>query len=166
MLELGTSLGISTLYQQAGNPKATFYSIEGQPEIFSIAKETIEVSSLMQKPILVNGLFRDKLQTCLESLQTLDYLFIDGDHRGAHLLEYFQQVLPYLHGNSVVVIHDIHWSKDMYQAWQKLRKEQRVTVSIDLFFAGLVFLRHEQLSPLHISLIDFRYKPWSNGFFI
>jgi hypothetical protein len=33
-------------------------------------------------------------------------------------VDYVKQLLPYLHNNSVVILDDIYWSKEMQQAWQ------------------------------------------------
>jgi hypothetical protein len=41
--------------------------------------------------------------------------------------------------NSVMVFDDIHWSADMEEAWEQIRGDKRVMLSIDLFFLGLIF---------------------------
>jgi hypothetical protein len=43
----------------------------------------------------------------------------------------------------MVVFDDIHWSSEMEQAWSQIIADPRVTMSIDLFFIGLVFFRKE-----------------------
>ena len=37
------------------------------------------------------------------------------------------------------VFDDINWSKDMQNAWQTIKKNEKVTLSIDLFEMGIVF---------------------------
>ncbi|MEI2748358.1 MAG: hypothetical protein V9E88_06345 [Ferruginibacter sp.] len=41
--------------------------------------------------------------------------------------------------SSVFIFDDIHWSAEMEEAWEEIRKHPAVTLSIDLFFIGLVF---------------------------
>jgi hypothetical protein len=53
-------------------------------------------------------------------------------------------MLPLVHNNSVCIFDDIYWSKGMTEAWNEIKKHHQVTVTVDLFFIGLVFFRQEQ----------------------
>jgi predicted O-methyltransferase YrrM len=81
----------------------------------------------------------------LEKIKTLDMLFIDGNHSYDATMRYFEMCKPYLHNQSLIVFDDIYWSKGMTQAWKEIKADPIVTVSIDLFFIGLVFFRKEQV---------------------
>ncbi len=164
MLELGTSLGISTAYQASAALRAAFVTIEGCPETARRAKQHFLQLGLPHIRLL-NGPFREMLPTALEHLQQLDYLYIDGDHRAGASLEYFQACLPYAHNDSVFVIADIHWSKEMEEAWREMQQHPGVTLSIDLFHLGLLFFRKEQRQKERFSIIRARYKPWRIGLF-
>jgi len=39
---------------------------------------------------------------------------------------------------------DIHWSKEMEEAWEEIKAHPKVLITIDLFFVGLVFFRTNQ----------------------
>ena len=39
---------------------------------------------------------------------------------------------------------DIHWSQDMEEAWEIIKKQKSVKVTIDTFQWGMVFFREEQ----------------------
>jgi len=43
--------------------------------------------------------------------------------------------------NSIFVFDDIHWSAGMESAWEIIKKDNRVSITIDLFWFGLVFFR-------------------------
>src|SRR5690606_30753422 len=73
-----------------------------------------------------------------------DLMFIDGDHNGERTVSYFESLLKNIHNNSIVILDDIYWSKDMTEAWQKIIKDEKVTVSIDTFQWGIIFFRKEQ----------------------
>jgi len=45
--------------------------------------------------------------------------------------------------SSLIVIHDIHWSREMEEAWEIIQNHPHVKLSIDIFSAGLVFFRNE-----------------------
>jgi predicted O-methyltransferase YrrM len=164
MLELGTSLGLSAVYQSAAAPRARFITVEGQAELAAIARRTLSMAHLPQVEVL-HAPFSQALATCLPSLQRLDYLFIDGDHRYEPTIEYVWHCLPYAHENSVFVIADIHWSAEMNRAWRHLQALPEVSHSVDLFGIGLLFFRKGHAEKTHCSLIRYRYKPWRVGVF-
>ena len=164
MLELGTSLGISTLYQAGAAPNAKFITIEGCPETALVAQNNLN-SLGMHKIELQTGIFTEKLPNALQQLKRLDYLYIDGDHRSENTLKYFETCLPLAHEGSLFVIADIHWSKDMEVAWAQLKQHPEVSVSIDLFHFGLLFFRKTTQYKSDFSIVKYGYKPWRMGFF-
>lgn len=165
LLELGTSLGVSTLYQAAALRRfAHFVSIEGCPNIAQLAKENFNEMGANNIDLRI-GQFTDQLDTAIQELGTLDYVFIDGDHREASTLAYFEECLAHAHEKSIFVFDDIHWSSDMESAWEKIKAHPRVRLTIDLFHFGLVFFRKENPVKEHYLLVPSRWKPWIMGFF-
>ena len=69
----------------------------------------------------------------------MELIYLDANHREAPTLRYFQQALPHLHPQGIMVLDDIHWSRGMYRAWQQIIQHPQVRISIDLFEAGLLF---------------------------
>lgn len=143
LLELGTSLGISALYQASPNKKANFITIEGCKETARIAKQNFKKINLENIQLVV-GNFDTELPLVLKGLDRLDYVFFDGNHRKVPTLNYFEQCLPLVHDKTLFVFDDIHWSSEMEEAWEFIKNHPRVMVTIDLFFVGLVFFRKEQ----------------------
>lgn len=154
LLELGTSLGISTIYQASAAPKSKVITMEGCPETAAVAKENFEKLKLNNIEIVV-GNFDETLSATLDKLSAhfplgravegwLDYAFFDGNHRKAPTLNYFKQCLTKTNNDSVFIFDDIHWSDEMEEAWEEIKANSSVTVTIDLFFVGLVFFRKEQ----------------------
>ncbi len=143
LLELGTSLGITSLYLSAGNRQSCVYSIEGSKAIADEAKKTFEQFSRTNIQ-LTHGLFDEKLLPVLNKIKRLDFLYLDGNHRLKPTLDYFNTCLPFLHENSIVVLDDIYWSTEMMQAWIEIKKHHSVTLSIDLFRMGILFFRKDR----------------------
>lgn len=165
ILELGTSVGISSLYQAAGlGTGGRLITLEGCPQIAQVAKENIEMVDAQNIELRV-GRFEDTLVPALEELKRLDYVFIDGNHREKPTIEYFETCLQYAHEASIFVFDDIHWSEGMEAAWRYIQQHSKVTMSIDLFSCGLVFLRTQNKTKLHYQLVPTRWKPWQMGFF-
>lgn len=148
ILELGTSLGISTAYLASAAPSAKVATMEGSPEISGLARETFSRTGLSHIE-LVEGNFDDTLAPTLLRMPRLDFAFIDGNHRREPTLRYFSQCLTATHPDSVLVFDDIYWTADMENAWAEIKANPAVTLSIDLFFIGLVFFKQEFREKQH-----------------
>lgn len=164
ILELGTSLGLSALYIRSAARGAHFVTIEGQATVARLAQQSFARTNLPLPDFRI-GTFAEQLPSALQDLTKVDFAWLDGDHRGAATLAYFEQLAPHLHNNSIVVIGDIHWSTDMEAAWATLQQHPRVTLSVDVFQFGVLFFRQEQQQTEHFTLIPARFKPWRMGFF-
>jgi len=142
IFEMGSSLGISTAYLASADKLSNVISIEGSSEISGIAKETFSQLDLTNIK-LVTGNFDEKLETLIADNPPSDLVFIDGNHRKKPVLEYFEKFLKKISKTSLIIIHDIHWSREMEEAWAIIQRHPKVKMSIDIFSAGLVFFRDE-----------------------
>lgn len=143
VVELGTSLGINTLYLAQAHPQAHLVTLEGCPNIAAIAQQNFSKGNCPHIH-LAEGNIDYTLPVVLETLPLLDFVFFDANHRYAPTLQYFELCLAQAHEHSIFVFDDIYWSAEMQQAWQEIRQHPEVTLSIDLFRVGLVFFRKDQ----------------------
>lgn len=165
IVEFGTNAGISTLYLHAADTQATLHTVEGNPSVAALARETFRIAETGPGLRPHISLFKDWLHRLpVEEAQPLDLFFLDGDHRRQPTLEYVKGLLPRTTEHSVFVIADIHWSQGMEEAWQQLQILPEVTATLDLYHFGLLFFRKGMEGP-HLSLLPTRYKPWRIGFF-
>ena len=141
ILELGTSLGLSTAYLASGAPGAATYSIEGAPAIAAAAEGNLQALHLPAK--IITGPFEKVLPTLLPSLPPVDLAFIDGNHRQEPTLRYFELLLRHISPSAILIFDDIHWSAEMEAAWSAIRTDPRVCLTIDVFFLGFVIFRDE-----------------------
>lgn len=195
IIELGTSLGVSTLYLTEGSPKnAAILTLEGSPAIAQLAQrnflwfydafkkyglrfhnpdtlnlnyyeKNITTDFNHHKIKIIEGNFDKTLQLALNQLITLDLCFIDGNHRLEPTIQYFEQCLAHIHPQSILIFDDIHWSEEMERAWATIQAHPSVRLTIDLFWCGIVFFRNENKEQEHFSLIKAAWKPFSWGFF-
>ena len=49
-----------------------------------------------------------------------------------------------VHNQTVIFVEDIHKNEDSEKAWEQLKNDDNINVSIDLFYCGLLFFRKEQ----------------------
>ena len=138
VLELGTSLGLTTAYMAAVNSEIRCVSLEGSEEIAKIARENFEKLELDNIELVV-GNIDETLELQLTKSDKLEVVFFDANHRKEPVMKYFLQCLEHIHPDSVFIFDDIHWSAEMEQTWRQIRKNSRVTTTIDLFEVGIVF---------------------------
>lgn len=144
ILELGTSFGITTAYMASANAAATVWTLEEASAVADVASSNFEKLGL-KNINLTKGDFDETLGPVLDAIDKLDLVFIDGNHRYEPTIRYFEQLLPKLHEGSILIFDDIHCSKEMEDAWDQIRENASVTLTIDLFFIGLVFFRKESI---------------------
>jgi predicted O-methyltransferase YrrM len=143
IIELGTSLGITTCYMAMPLKKSKFISIEGNPELSAIATSVCRKLGANQV-ICKTGSFEAHLEPSLNELKQVDLMFFDGNHQYKPTWQYFTSALPYTTENSVFIFDDIYWSKEMKDVWQQIKNHPQVTVTIDLYKFGLVFFKRGQ----------------------
>ena len=142
ILELGTSLGITTSYLSLAKPDARVITMEGSKEIAEVAKRNFR--DLETRNIeITEGNFDNTLPSVARGLSTVDFAFVDGNHRQEPTERYFKELLAKTDNDTILVFDDIHWSNDMEAAWETIKNNTAVTCSIDLFFIGIVFFRKE-----------------------
>jgi predicted O-methyltransferase YrrM len=148
ILELGTSLGITSSYLALANPGAKMVTMEGSTEIAGVAKRNF--GNLETRNIeIVEGNFDDKLSSIISQLSSIDFVFIDGNHRKEPTERYFKELLNKTNNDSILIFDDIHWSKEMEGAWETIKEDDAVRCTVDLFFIGIVLFRKEFKEKQH-----------------
>ena len=142
ILELGTSVGISTAFIGSAPKNSEFITIDASEAKLNVAKEIANRLDL-NKIQFIHGNFDEVLDSALLKINNLDFVFFDGNHRKEPTLRYFQSCLEKAHNNSVFIFDDIHWSNEMEEAWNEIKRNKKVRVSIDIFRMGIVFFRSE-----------------------
>jgi predicted O-methyltransferase YrrM len=140
VLELGTSLGITTSYMSRAGTSVKIDTIEGVKEIAALASGTFSKLNCQNISLHI-GTFDEILPSLFPGEKQFQMVFIDGDHKGSSLLKYFDCIVKQIPRHGVVIIDDIRWSHSMYDAWEVIKNHPEVTVTIDLFYMGLVFFR-------------------------
>lgn len=138
IIELGTCIGIGTLYMATGCPNAKIYTLEGSEALASLASSNfkkINIDNITQ----VIGDFDVTLNDTLKILNGCDFVYIDGNHTKEATLRYFNVIMSFANQQTIMVFDDIRWSKPMFEAWMLICENSKVTLSIDLFQMGIIF---------------------------
>lgn len=145
VIDLGTSLGLTTAYlsKAAQLHDGRVVTFEGCPQTAAVARQNFSHLGCPNIDIVVGNL-DETLTTRLAGIDQLDLAFFDANHRYEPTVRYFTECLAKAHNDTVFIFDDIHWSAEMEQAWAYIKAHDRVTITMDLFYVGLVFFRHEQ----------------------
>ncbi len=143
ILELGTSLGLATSALALGNPKAKIITLEGCPETANQCQLQFQKFNFNNVSLVLTE-FRSYFNSFQLKTENCQLIYFDGNHSKTATLNYFELLLPTICNDSVWIFDDIHWSKDMEEAWEIIKSHPKVTVTIDTFQWGIIFFRQEQ----------------------
>ena len=148
VLELGTSLGINTVY--LAREAAHVTTFEGAPLVAGIARalfERVDTSNIT----LVEGNIDQRLPEFLLKSRPVDFALIDANHRYEPTLNYFQHIVRRISPRGIVAIDDIHYNEGMERAWAELKTHKLVYGSADIYRVGFLFF-DPSLNKQHVVL--------------
>lgn len=144
VLELGTHLGISTLYQASAlNESAQVKTLEGDPALAALARAHIEAHDVLPVEV-IEGPFSQSLPHLNLNTFKPDFVFLDGDHRYEPTVEYVHAILPHMPKESILILDDIYWSEGMTRAWNEVKAMPEISLTVDLFFFGIAFVKRSE----------------------
>jgi hypothetical protein len=77
------------------------------------------------------------------SNHSYDMIYLDINH--FRYMSNIESLLPKMHNDSVIVLNSIHKSKTNVVLWNRVKEHPKITVTIDTFYLGFVFIRNEQV---------------------
>jgi predicted O-methyltransferase YrrM len=140
IIELGTCLGITSLYLHTAAPEAETFTLEGCPQTAAVAGGVFANEHAHKIDQLI-GNFDDTLHPLINALPQLDFVYVDGNHQKEATLRYFEWCLPKVYEGTLLIFDDIYWSEGMKEAWAQIKAHPQVTITVDLFWIGLVYFK-------------------------
>lgn len=150
ILELGTSIGLNTLYMALVNSGNKVITIEGNVSLSGFAADLAKQRGLNNIDFICGNF--DEVLPLVLSKNKPDFIYIDGNHTYEATLNYFKLALNQKQTNTVLVFDDIYWSKGMTKAWKEITEHKEVKMSLDLFYMGIIFFKDEIKEPVHLKL--------------
>ena len=138
IVELGTSLGLTTAYLALPNKEAKVWTFEGSKELLKIAKQNWKRLGI-ENVEAVQGNLDETLEREAKNWRKVDFAFLDANHRKETTIRYFDVLATHAGEKSLFVVDDIRYSREMWEAWKEIEKREDVTARMDLGSMGLVF---------------------------
>ena len=152
ILELGTSLGITTAYLASPDSRNKVVTMEGSEAVLRVAQGVWKMLKL-ENIEWIQGNIDDTLyniysvqssdvrvQSSEAKGERIDLAFVDANHTYEATMRYADFLLNRLTEKGILVLDDIYYSEQMERAWSELKADPRVTTSMDLFHVGLLFV--------------------------
>ena len=137
ILELGTSLGITTAYLASADSRNRVTTLEGSGAVLQVAQGVWKMLKT-ENIEWYEGNIDDTLYE--RAREKIDLAYLDANHTYEATIRYAHYLLPRLTEKGILVIDDIHYSEGMERAWTELKADPRVTTSMDLYHCGLLFV--------------------------
>lgn len=138
IIELGTCLGINTLYL-AESPNTQLSTFEGAEALINLSKDTFAFAKANHIKI-IEGNLDETLEAYLRNNSKIDFAFVDANHTHEAVMRYFRLILKASHEKTIIVFDDIHLNVSMEKAWNEIKNDSLVYASADLFRCGFIFL--------------------------
>jgi predicted O-methyltransferase YrrM len=142
MIELGACPGITALYLHQAIPKISLYAWEEYSETYDIAQDTFKKAQV-DSINLITGNYDKTIPRLIDALDKVDFILANTGQK-EEALKYFELCLPKIHEQTVFIFTGIYQNEGMKEAWQEIKAHPKVTVTVDLFWLGLVFFREGQ----------------------
>lgn len=151
VIELGTSIGLTSMYLSYAAANGKIYTLEGSGSLADFASRLFK-DHKRSNITCIQGDFDQTLPKLLDQLNTFDLMYIDGNHTYEATLRYFELACQKTNEDSVIIFDDIYWSKEMTRAWEEIKANDRVRLSVDCFYFGMIFFRNAQKQKEHFKL--------------
>lgn len=137
IMELGTNLGVTTAYLAMADSRNKVVTFEGSETLVELAELNWRKLGLTNIEAVTGNI--DDTLYIYNRTQTLDVVYVDANHRLEPTMRYFEEIVKHVGEKSIVIVDDIHHSREMEEAWKRLGCDSKVTTTMDFFDFGLVF---------------------------
>ncbi|MDL2256027.1 class I SAM-dependent methyltransferase [Parabacteroides sp. OttesenSCG-928-K15] len=149
ILQIGSSMGLSTLYLTSCMPDISCVSLEPVEAFAAISQWTCREASAKVEQL--TGHNEEQLAKALKRAEPYDFVFFNGRNEQYDTLHLFNRCMPHIAPEGICVIEGIHKGKKRLDAWKSICEKPEVTVTLDLYSVGIVFL-HPKLHKRNYKL--------------
>lgn len=142
IIELGTSFGITSMAMAFASEESSILSFEGCPNTAEYAKRNFQKYNLNQISVVL-GNIDEVLSSSLSGLNAFDMAVVDANHTYQNTLDYFFMLKSLRNSKSIIIFDDIHWSKEINNAWQKIKADEDITLTVETWNYGFVFFNSD-----------------------
>ena len=145
IVEIGTSIGISSAYISASNPDARIISLDNLSALTDLVIQNHALLKIRNVE-LKQGEFSGILNSSFQQLGFLDIIFFNRCFHESETLQHFYQCLNYITENSIFIFNNIYQDREANEMWIKIQQHPQISLTIDVFQFGICFFRKGKLA--------------------
>jgi predicted O-methyltransferase YrrM len=150
VLELGTSLGLNTMYMNNIASVEGVTTIEGNPDLCALANTHFRRQNC-HNITLKNCDIESALIELKEVGSRFDFIYVDANHTYEATLAYYRHLMKIVSDDGILVFDDINWSVGMKNAWEMIKTQMKFGLTIENNELGIVFLRQTGVKANYIA---------------
>jgi predicted O-methyltransferase YrrM len=150
ILEFGTSLGVNAINMALQPGIEKVITIEGNSDLAQIANSNAAANNCTNLSVISNDIEK-AIHELKSNNQKFDLIYLDANHTYKATKRYFELCFSIIMLDSIMIFDDINWSSGMRQAWEEIRQDNRVGLSIENHQFGIIF-PHLDISKQHYTL--------------
>lgn len=143
LIEIRTDFGITTTYLAKAGVDANVFTLIDTAAMAALTQQNLAAIGVNNVTIAV-GKLEEVFKSTIEQTQTLDLVYIGGKNGKDFSLTIFNLCLTKADEHTVIIFDQIYWNEEMQSAWQTIKNHPEVSITIDLFWLGLVYFRKGQ----------------------
>lgn len=137
ILQVGASVGLSTLYLTSYAKGLKCIVLENVPAFADIARQVFDKAGCTSVELRV-GAYKALLPAALEEMKRPDFIFFNALEDETDAAELFNQCLAHVHNDTVCVCAGIQTTPRMRAFWKTVCGLPEVTVTLDLYSVGII----------------------------
>ena len=149
LLEIGTGLGVDTLYMASPHANCQCITLEEDLFLQNVSEKLFSAQSSSNIE-LIKGRWKESLEYVLGNTEKLDFVCLNANQQQP-IRELYKMCRTKMHDQSIFIIRNIRTSKELYELWEELKKEDNVVSAIDIYSMGIL-LYNPSLTNKHYSL--------------
>lgn len=155
VLELGDTIGLSTLYLASSDHNMKVVSVGGSENIIQFARQVLEKNKVLNVEFKKN-ITKEAFRAVGENLEEVDFLYFGRMFPADKIKEVVDTLECSITSRTVMVVSDIYKTKQKELMWDVLKKHPKVRVSVEMFHYGIL-LCDENLQKEDYNLF---FLPW------
>ncbi len=152
VVEIGDSVGITTLYLATSDTRRPTYTIGESKDLADFAHTTFGKVGL-QNIIQLAGSVEEKLPVVLSKEKNVDFVYFGRQASVEAMQKSLSLLSSCFTGKTVLLMSDI-WKDDRKKLWESVKKQGGGRVSIDMFHYGIL-IYNEDLQCENYNLLYF-----------
>lgn len=138
IVQVGTGMGLSTLYLTGYSAHVQCISLEEDPARAEWARWCLERMGKRHVRVERGG-YESLLPKALAQFETVDFLFFNAPERATELYGMFEKCVEHIQPDTVLVVEGLRASRAMRDFWERVKAHPATVLTFDLYHVGLVF---------------------------